>query len=332
MMCKSLGCRKESDFAQPVEVADGPVPASPWRSARGLAPVLESVFPPRLHPAPIVCNLGLAALLQDRLSGRMPVAQRSPGTAECVGYREDASLFHPVLRREKVAKKRALDALFEAVFARAQACGLIGERPEGAVDATGLLAHYVSAHYLNRRQATGSFYQRVWPKLTVVCEFDSYLIAAAVVARGPSNDAAFFEEAVRSAAGRLALTRLLADKAYDSEPFHRLCREELGIASTVIPLNPRRTGNKAPTTPYRAAMHRRFPKRIYGRRWHVESVLSQHKRGLGDALRARSEPAQAREAILRVLTHNLMILQRLTKKVFNRANEVKNLKFPTKSA
>ncbi|MCI0755760.1 transposase, partial [Teichococcus vastitatis] len=47
----------------------------------------------------------------------------------------------------------------------------------------------------------------------------------------------------------------------------------------------------------------------YHQRWHIESGFSQHKRRLGSALRARGHQAQQRELILRVLTHNLMILR-----------------------
>jgi hypothetical protein len=58
-------------------------------------------------------------------------------------------------------------------------------------------------------------------------------------------------------------------------------------------------------------MKRRFPKRIYGNRWQVESVISRHKRLLGSALRSRNYAAQKRECLLRVLTHDLMILKRV---------------------
>ncbi|MFZ6765167.1 transposase [Pseudoroseomonas sp. WGS1072] len=51
------------------------------------------------------------------------------------------------------------------------------------------------------------------------------------------------------------------------------------------------------------------PRLLYHQRWHIESGLSQHKRRLGSALRARGHQAQRRELILRVLTHNLMILR-----------------------
>jgi hypothetical protein len=107
----------------------------------------------------------------------------------------------------------------------------------------------------------------------------------------------------------LAIHRLLADAAYDAEHNHALCRQELGIRSTAIRLNPRSTGRKWPKSHYRRQMKRRFPKRKYRQRWQVESTFSQHKRRLGSALTARSDAARAGESLLRVLTHNLMILR-----------------------
>ena len=102
--------------------------------------------------------------------------------------------------------------------------------------------------------------------------------------------------------------RVLADAAFDSEANHRLCREELGVRSTVIPLNRRNRGRKWPKTRYRRQMKRRFHKRKYRQRWQAESAFSRHKRLLGSALRARSDIARERECYLRVLTHNIMLL------------------------
>lgn len=183
---------------------------------------------------------------------------------------------------------------------------MIDERPEGAVDATGLEARHASSYYVDR-SGYRPFRRRKWPKLTVVCHTATHLLAGAVATRGPSNDSGQFPAALRQAAAHVAFDRLLADAAYDAEHNHALCRRELGIRSTVIPINERRA-NAPPSGRYRAQMARRFHRRIYGQRWQVESAISRNKRLLGPALRARSDPSQARESLLRVLTHNLMIL------------------------
>jgi transposase len=56
-------------------------------------------------------------------------------------------------------------------------------------------------------------------------------------------------------------------------------------------------------------MKRRFCKHVYKQRVHVESSFSQDKRVLGSALRSRSEARRMQECLLRVLTHDLMILR-----------------------
>ena len=93
-----------------------------------------------------------------------------------------------------------------------------------------------------------------------------------------------------------------ADAAFDSEENHRYCRQDLGVRSTVIPLNRRRGRRKRPRTRYRAQMVRRFRKRprgrrrrVYGQRWQAESAFSRHKRLLDSALRGKSEASRERE-------------------------------------
>jgi len=115
---------------------------------------------------------------------------------------------------------------------------------------------------------------------------------------------------VRQAAARLALARLLGDAGYDAEKNHALCRERLGIRRTVIKVNPRGTGRRWPRTRYRRQMKRRWCRRLYGQRWQAESTFSRHKRRLGAALTTRRPAARRREVLLRVLTHDLMLLHR----------------------
>lgn len=183
---------------------------------------------------------------------------------------------------------------------------MIDDRPEAAVDATGLETRHASFYYVDRK-GYKRFRRKRWPKLTVVCHTATHLFAGVVVSRGPSNDSPQFPEAVMQAAGNVHFERLLADAAYDGEHNHRLCREVLGIRSTVIPLNPRR-GTKVPSSKYRAQMQRRFHRRLYRNRWQVESAISRNKRLFGSALRARNEQSQTHESLTRVLTHNLLIL------------------------
>ena len=100
---------------------------------------------------------------------------------------------------------------------------------------------------------------------------------------------------------------MLGDAAFDCEEHHRLCHENLGIAECIIPIQ-RRNTTRWPETPYRRAMKRGFPKRHYGQRWQVESAISRLKRCITSSLTSRTEENQIAEALLIVLTYDLMIV------------------------
>lgn len=175
------------------------------------------------------------------------------------------------------------------------------------MDATGLEGRHVSG-YFARRVGRADSPQPLWPKLTVVGDIGSYLIAAAIPNTGPSNDSPDFRPAVRQAAAHIRFRRLLADSAYDAEKNHEAC-QALGVKA-LIKLNRRWFGRKWPKSTLRRRMRRTFSRRAYRRRSHAESINSAFKRTLGSALRARGAPAQARELLWKVLAFDLMILRR----------------------
>jgi transposase len=192
--------------------------------------------------------------------------------------------------------------------------GLIGDKPTAAVDGTGLESRHTSRYFFKR--AGEKHTSRLWTKLTVACDTASHFFVGATVTAGPSNDSPQFRPVMAAAALVVAFDRVLADAAFDSEEHHRYAREELGVRSTVIPLNRRNRGRKRPKTQYRRQMVKRFRKkpkgsrhrRVYGQRWQAESAFSRHKRRLGSALGGRSDASREREGFLRVLTHNIMLL------------------------
>jgi hypothetical protein len=182
------------------------------------------------------------------------------------------------------------------------------------VDGTGLESRHTSRYFFKR--AGKRHTSRLWTKLTVACDTESHFLAGAEVTAGPSNDSPQLPLVMTVASLAVTWDRVLADAAFDAEEHHRYCREDLGVRSTVIPLNRRAQGRKWPKTPYRRQMVKRFRKRpkgsrhrrVYGQRWQAESAFSRHKRRLGSALGGRSDAAREREGYLRVLTHNLMLL------------------------
>lgn len=272
----------------------------------GFAELQFELQPSRFHPTPALYPPRSEAILPNRLPRLDLHASRLVGCEEPPRPQEDASLLHPLLCRKENAKKNAFDGLLAVIFRQARQQKLIDRHPQIAVDATGLESRHVSRYYVWRR-GYKRFGRRQWPKLTVACHTHTHLLPGAFVSWGPSQDSPQFAPVLRQAATKARWDQVLGDAAYDAEHNHVLCRDILGIRSTVIPAR-RRNSLKWPKAKYRRQMKKRFFRRIYGQRWQVESAFSRHKRLLGAYLRSRKESSQFNECLLRVLTHNLMIL------------------------
>jgi len=212
-------------------------------------------------------------------------------------------------------------AMFDAVLERALRAKVRKRRVRlAAVDGTGMESRHVSRYYVKRRSKTGTGTQETtyskYPKVVLVTDCHTHLVLAAVPGRGPGSDLRQFQAALKEAAGRARIGTLLADADYDAEWVHEHVRGTYGIR-TLIPPERGRPSDKPPAGRWRRRMKQRFDKTQYGQRWQTETVNSMIKRRLGSALRARSYWSQCREIILRVITHNVMIVIRV--KVFYRA-------------
>jgi transposase len=185
---------------------------------------------------------------------------------------------------------------------------------QAAIDSTGLESRHVSAYFTKRCKRHSSHYKHRYPKLSAICDTASHLILGAVIDRGPKPDPVEAKQTLHEALNHQRFSSLLGDAGYESEGFHCLCRDKLGIRS-IIPTTdrgrPRSDGKPRPVGgKYRKLMRKRFPKKTYGQRWQIETVFSMLKRNMGSALRARSYHSQSREIRLRIPTHNLAILWR----------------------
>jgi hypothetical protein len=188
-----------------------------------------------------------------------------------------------------------------------------------ALDGTGLESRHISAHFLHRCAQTKKKRQKKHtrhPKVGLLCDCASHLVAAAVPGRGPGSDSVHYRQALNEALLCVSIDTLVADAGYDSEDSHVYARRDLHIRS-IIPSTIGRPTDKPPTGYDRRLMRRSFDKKKYGQRWQIETVNSMIKRNLGSALRARKYHTQGREIILRVLAHNIMILMSI--RVFYRA-------------
>jgi hypothetical protein len=211
-------------------------------------------------------------------------------------------------------------AMFDAVLERALRQKVRKRRvPLAAVDGTGLESRHVSRSYVKRRSKTGTRTQETtyskYPKVVLVTDCTTHLVLAAIPGRGPGSDLVLFKAALKQAAARARIGTLLADADFDGEWVHEHVRS-YGIR-TLIPPERGRPSEKPPAGRWRRRMKQRFDRKKYGQRWQTETVNSMIKRRLGSALRARIHWSRCREIILRVITHNVMIVARI--RVFYRA-------------
>ena len=154
---------------------------------------------------------------------------------------------------------------------------------------------------------------RYLPKLSLAVDAASHVVLAAAASTGAGGDQPFLDgllyHAWRRTGGRVRC--VVADAGYDSEDNHRIARRDMGVRSVIPPRSGRPTA-KPPSEPMRRNMHHRFRRRAdaraYGQRWQGETTNSMIKRNLGSAMRARTAVRRRHELLLRVLTHNIMLL------------------------
>jgi Transposase DDE domain len=216
-----------------------------------------------------------------------------------------------VLRPPTPALQKSLSAAFDAQIRSARRHGRLNRRrhPLAAADSTGLESQHCSTYYGQRCGRR----KRRFPKVSQLVDVQSHLALAAVVERGPGPDDPAFHPLARQAHRRHRFPILLADAGYDGEDHHQFLRQRLGVCGIMPPTRgrPAQSRDHQPDGPHRRAMQAHWPilKPLYGQRWQVETRFSMEKRLLGSALRSRLRRNQDREAALRPLTLNFMILE-----------------------
>jgi hypothetical protein len=204
-----------------------------------------------------------------------------------------------------------------------------------AVDSTTFESHHVSRHYekrchetrkrmkaedaANGRSRTRSQTVRRLPKLAIGVDTGSHLILSFWTGTGAGSDHPHFKQVVGDARRRVRCRRLkvVADAGYDSEANHLWARYGIGVRSFIPAKHgrPRKDGGP-PNGQWRRRMACRLGssesrKRCgYTKRWQIETVNSMIKRNQSSALSGKTAWSRKRDMMLKVLTHDLMILGR----------------------
>jgi len=191
--------------------------------------------------------------------------------------------------------------------------------------------HHVSAHFATRRRRESRRAHRRrmagkrrnparalkrLPKLGIAVATYSHLALSAWCGTGSGSDAPHFEKLLFDAWRRVPHRTFTAvfDAGYDSETNHCIARNDMGLRSIIPPLIGRPT--QKPPTHWRRRMKRllrskRSRRRCgYTQRWQAETVISMVKRNLGSALAGKTANSRKRDMLLKVLTHDVMIIRR----------------------
>jgi hypothetical protein len=208
----------------------------------------------------------------------------------------------------------------------------LGEDPHvelAGADSTGMESSHISPYFVKRRarghEQLTKMGQNPWqnttythfPKCEIVVDCATHLVLAALPGLGPTPDTNRLPVLLLCALTYVTIATILADAGYDWEHAHHFARDGCRVRSVIPPLIGRPT-EKLPSGRWRRQMRLYFDFR-YGQRWQVETVISMIKRRLGAYVLGRSDAARAREIMLKVLTHNLMIIAELLLWVFYRA-------------
>lgn len=198
-------------------------------------------------------------------------------------------------------------------------CRALGERQHvelAAGDSTGIEGSQISPYFIKRRSHKHKTPQITtythYPKLELLCDCRTHIILSAIPTLGPRPDTDRLAPLLFAPLARgVGIDCALFDAGYDSERNHVFAREGCRVRSVI----PARIGRppKDPTRPadgrWRRTMQR-YRDHRYGQRWQVESVISMIKRRQGGYVLGRTNAARSREMMLKVLTHNVMILLR----------------------
>ena len=203
-----------------------------------------------------------------------------------------------------------------------------------AIDSTTYESHHVSRHYERRcaqtrkrmrakeaaktgRNATRADTVKSLPKLAVGVATRCHLILSAWTGTGAGGDHPHFEPVLFDAWRRVPHRsfKSVLDAGYDGERYHDIARRDMGIPTIIPPGSGRPSATGAPP----GGRWRRHMKRLlatkasrrrcgYNRRYQVETVNSMMKRNLGSALSGKGARSRERDMLLKVLTHDLMVV------------------------
>lgn len=285
-----------------------------YAAAKQVLPAYSHKFSPKKFTQPqLVACLVLKEFFTTDYRGISAILEDSSDVRNILELTEAPHFTTLQKAAKKLLKKKTIRKLMESILKIATKGKLMKQTIRlAALDGTGFESHYVSSYFVRRRdREVKEKYQTTtytrYPKVGVVCDTNTHLVLCGIPGRGPGPDQWHYQAALQEATNQKKIVTLAADAGYDSEANHVLARTTYHMRTIIPPTKGRHTASLPPTR-YRRIMRQRLPFLPYGQRWQVETVFSMVKRNLGSALRATSYWSQCREIMLRLFTHNTMIV------------------------
>lgn len=150
-----------------------------------------------------------------------------------------------------------------------------------------------------------------WIKANVICGVKTNIVIAAELTEQNRGDTLFFEPLVKKAAQIFKIEEVLADKAYSTRDNHKLIAT-IGATPFILfkkNANGRSLGSYAWSKMYHYFMYNKddFMKH-YHKRSNCETVFHMIKSKFNDNIRSKDKTAQLNEVLLKILCHNICVL------------------------
>ena len=244
----------------------------------------------------VVC-LVLKAVTRSDYRGICELLTLSPALCEAIGLEKVPHFTTLQKFSSKPGTLEIVDAMIGQVLEEA---GVTDLPVEVAADSTGMRNGVASVHYQTRQWGEGGTRRKpVKISTAVIC--GALLPAALVVDMGSSADMKQMPALMEQIEARVTPACLLADRGYDAEWVHEVCRERWKAESFIPPVA--RSADGSIKSRWRAQM-RELPA-VFGRRWHAESFFSALKRTMLSTISSRTERTMVAEAAIKVLAYAL---------------------------
>lgn len=280
-----------------------------YQAAKQVLPFYGHKFSPKKFTQPqLVACLVLKEFFTTDYRGISAILEDSSDLQKVLELSEVPHFTTLQKAAKKLSNKKTMRKLMESILRIATDSKLMKNNIQlAALDGTGFESHHVSRYFVARQGRQSAYFRSYFPKVGIICDTANHLIIWGIPERGPQFDRTHFKSALTEASKQKNIRNLVADAGYDGEGNHVFARESLGIR-LIMPATIGWQSRSMPRTKWRRQMRTRFPRKQYGQRWQIETVMSMLKRNFAPYSRARSYWSQCREIMLRLFTHNVLIV------------------------